>query len=400
MGNKSYINQRPFRILLTKQGFFENESITGEICIEPEQTIILSDVIIRLKMQEKWEYQVSKNHREYERNSQILMESTLNIGSILGISTDMKSLVPGQYHFPFTFPVINQIQPTFEYSSYIYVRFTVQAEAISSNIKLNAETLIIIKRGPSVLMSPLSFTSNINVHTWGLFDQGSTLLQVSYPKNNYIFGEIVPLNINVDNTKGKKNVIEIKVNFKRLVTLKRKTGKKMHTIKVKVYEKRYTFPVNSGMTNQTAITFPLTIPNNSFPYYGFSENPYSNNTNYSDFIPTIESVIISCQYYIKVSCYFDGFVTGGYRPAVNMPIVISHQVMNIQGPIVNNQKEMNQAIPIINQPLSNNPNEIYPVVNNNYNIGGADYDSAPPQPQMQPQPMVYDINQPVMYDKI
>ena len=75
-------------------------------------------------MHEKWEYQVSKDYREYEKNTQILMENTLNIGSLLGLSEDIKTLPPGQYHFPFTFPIINQIQPTFEYCAFIFVRYT------------------------------------------------------------------------------------------------------------------------------------------------------------------------------------------------------------------------------------------------------------------------------------
>ena len=40
------------------------------------------------------------------------------------------------------------------------------------------------------------------------------------------------------------------------------------------------------------------------------------------------SRILSCQYYIKPSCYFDGFVTDSYRPSVYMPIAISYQVAN------------------------------------------------------------------------
>ena len=230
----------------------------------------------------------------------------------------------------------------------------------------------------------------------GLFDQGSTVLQVSYPKNNYKFGDVMPLQISVDNTKGKKNVTKIKINFKRVVTLKRKTSKKYHHLKIKVFEKRYPFPVNSNTSNQTEIHFTLTVPNKAIPYYGFGANPYGNNiTNYCDFLPTVESLILTCEYYIKVSCYFNGFVTGGYRPAVKMPIAISHQVINEQIPMINNQIGMYP--PINNPPLPINNYQNYNGVSNINNVGNANVESAPPQPQKQ---MVVDINQPVMYDKI
>lgn len=63
----------------------------------------------------------------------------------------------------------------------------------------------------------------------------------------------MPLQISVDNTKGKKNVTKIKINFKRVVTLKRKTSKKYHHLKIKVFEKRYPFPVNTLVIKQKFI---------------------------------------------------------------------------------------------------------------------------------------------------
>lgn len=96
-----------------------------------------------------------------------------------------------------------------------------------------------------------------------------------------------------------------------------------------------------------------------------------------------------------MSCYFNGFVTGGYRPAVKMPIPISHQVINEQISMMNNQIGMYP--PINNPPLPINNYQNYNGVSSINNVGNANVESAPPQPQKQ---MVVDINQPVMYDKI
>ena len=61
MGNTNYINERPFRIILSKKSFLTNESITGEILIEPTETLVLSDVIIRLKKFERWSIKIGKS---------------------------------------------------------------------------------------------------------------------------------------------------------------------------------------------------------------------------------------------------------------------------------------------------------------------------------------------------
>ena len=45
--------QSPFiRIFLEKEMFYQDEPIKGEVWLEPQQTVILSDMIVRLKLQE------------------------------------------------------------------------------------------------------------------------------------------------------------------------------------------------------------------------------------------------------------------------------------------------------------------------------------------------------------
>ena len=172
-------------------------------------------------------------------------------------------------------------------------------------------------------------------------------MNVSYPSNNYRFGDIVPLTVRVDNTKGKKDVREIKVNLKRMITLMRKERNINFMRKQKVYEKYYSFNVNSNCSKQTEINFQLTEPDLEENY---NNSPYGNNvTNYNDLLPTVESLIISCRYYIKASCYFSSYVTDGYKPAVTMPIAISHQVNNNKAQIINNQNAHTNSVTLTNE---------------------------------------------------
>ena len=194
---------------------------------------------------------------------------------------------------------------------------------VSSNIPLNTENFVIVKRGPSILYSPLSFSSNKNIST--LFSQGVTELKVSFPSNNYKLGDVVPLTVSVDNLRGVKNVTLIKINLKRVVTFKLKNSNKKYVMKVKAYEEKNDFFVEKGKIKEDVVNFPLFVPKNKIPY-NFSKEIYK--TDNYNFLPTVESLLLSCQYYIKVSCYFGLFVSKENRPAVKMPIVISHQVMS------------------------------------------------------------------------
>ena len=48
---------------------------------------------------------------------------------------------------PFSFSTINQLQPTFEYEGNSYLRYIIEAWAVSSFIPLNTENFVIVKRG-------------------------------------------------------------------------------------------------------------------------------------------------------------------------------------------------------------------------------------------------------------
>ena len=99
-------------------------------------------------MEETWYYKVDEDS-DSATNTQILSKISLNIGSILGISSSqVKYLLPGKYIFPFSFPIINQLQPTFEYFSEVYLRYTIEAESVGLITHMKAEVPIIIKSIP------------------------------------------------------------------------------------------------------------------------------------------------------------------------------------------------------------------------------------------------------------
>lgn len=367
MGNNNnrYINEGPFRIVLNTQYFFGNQPITGEIWLDANQTVQLSDIIVSLKREEYWEYEKNEDATVSEKKYASLIEVPLNIGAQLGIASSVKALAPGQYRFPFIIQPQNAIQPSLECSSCAYVRYSIHAMIASPYINLQAETLIIIKAGPAILNSPLSFASNMNVYNWFFFKKGITALQVSFPTNNYRFGDLVPLTINVDNTQGKLNVKELKVNLKRIILYKNKHNNIKRTIKVKVCQTKYPFVVPSKGTNQTQIVFNLLAPVVNLNITGRYQHNFNDINNP---LPTTNCWLITCSYYIKVSCLFDSFVSVGCRPNVKMPIAITHQVLNQYIVQPNNQNQFYN-----NNPQINKPNDT--IITNNVD----NMESAPPQ---------------------
>ena len=360
MGNTNkcpYINEAPFRIVLDKEVYYGNEVITGEIIVEPQQTLLLSDIIIKLKLQEYWEHQIGDDTKEAETNTQIVEQKSINLGEFLGVFTEYKSLLPGEYHFPFQLDNKTLVQPSFEYPIYsdkAFLRYTVQAEVQSPYVQLKAEKIFIMKARPIILPTPLSYSSCMNVHNWGFFEKGTTIMKVSYPNNNFRFGDVCPLTVFVDNTRGELDVTEVKVSLVRLVTMKKIAKANQYPFKHSIFEQTFELKVKSKSSFQCSFAFQINDPHTA-PHYFMSYNPYEHITDFKQFLPTVDALTISCQYLLVVSCYFDSFVTEGYRPTVNMPITITHQLLNEYKAGENEDADLQKAIAESKEEINNVP---------------------------------------------
>ena len=85
-------------------------------------------------------------------------------------------------------------------------------------------------------------------------------------------------------------------------------------------------------------------------------------------MPSLNSSLLSCKYYIKVSCYFESFVTYISRPSVSLPIEITHQVMSdLEGQSEYNNTKMTfdnfNDFAIINNSADNSNVEAPPIQN-------------------------------------
>ena len=354
--------QSPFiRIFLEKEMFYQDEPIKGEVWLEPQQTVILSDIIVRLKLQEGWVYNETNDKVISEMNSVILSEMTLNIAKQLNITTQLISLSAGQFHFPFVLHSPGPIQPSFEHpfpNKRGYIRYTLQAETLSQYLKVNAENIVIIKSRPLVLNSPVMFSSCVNVHNWGFFQKGNTILNASYPSNNYRIGDVIPLTINVDNSRGLLDVIQLKIELLRKTTFTEINQAEKYPFEKVIFKQEYNFNVPSRTRNNFSCA--ITVRDTDLKAnYQEVYNPYPFIKDFNSLMPSVDSFTMKNEYSIKISCYFNSYVTHGYRPRVIMPLSITHQLLDDYRLEKKEQEDFENALKASQVEVQGNPQEVY-----------------------------------------
>lgn len=350
MDNINYRNEnfnKNTKILIietNKEYYFKGEIIEGNIILNCISNLTLNEISIALYSKENWIIQETSTIKYGEKNNQLLSKFDIGLNKILNNNKDINVLVPGRYIFPFQIQLPNYLQPSFEYpipNRAAYLRYLLESEIISNDIKTKSNIYILIKGSFILLRTPKIFSSVTNVHKWGMFDGGSTILKVSYKKNNFTIDEMIPLNIDIDNTRGKLKVKESKIRIIRTIQFSKpdKSSIEKYPLEKTIYSKVFwseVFPNSKrSFLFQTEIIDKDLI---DFNFFG-ENNPYPKIKDINILLPSIEGRIIKCDYRIQVSLYFDSFVTSGYRPRVCLPISIIHQFQEEDNNLSNIQNE-------------------------------------------------------------
>ena len=325
-----------------KEYYFKGEIIEGNIILDCISNITLKEITISFSQNESWLIQETSDIKYGEKNNQLLSKFDLGINKILNDNNEIKTLSPGRYIFPFKIELPKYLQPSFEYpiaNRSGYIRYILESEVISNSIKLSTRNYILIKAGIKRLMTPKSYNAVTNVHKWGIIDGGSTILKVSYKKNNYKIDEIAPLDVEIDNTRGKLKVSQCKIRVIRIIQFSRLNKASMEkyplekTILTKVFSAEV-FP-----NSKRNFLFGTELKDKDLLDYTYINaiNPYPNIKDINILLPSVEGGIIKCEYRLQVSVYFDNFVTANYRPRVSLPIVITHQYQEEDNSIIQNE---------------------------------------------------------------
>ena len=152
--------------------------------ISSQSQMILNDILLSFNLLENWISKSAENIDISEIYNETLISIYLDIKKQLRINTNLVSLSPGKFIFPFYFKIPKNVQPCFEYQTILTkasIRYTINAQVISPSIQAtSSKYIIILKSRPIFEKKNLSFTNSSNVHKWGLFDGGSTILNIIF----------------------------------------------------------------------------------------------------------------------------------------------------------------------------------------------------------------------------
>ena len=127
-------------IQFKKESYYEGQTVEGTIILEPKTNLVLNDILIKFKQSEYFVYVVDEKNTVSDINSQTFFEKRINAGEYLNMGSQMLSLTPNSYKFPFQFTLPKDIPPSFEYpfrNRRASVRYTFSAEILSPVILTN-----------------------------------------------------------------------------------------------------------------------------------------------------------------------------------------------------------------------------------------------------------------------
>ena len=324
--------QKQITIKLNKYDFFKGEIVEGAVLINTISSVVLNEIHLNLYLSENWSYPEGEPSMA-ELNNPILLTIKIGIGKILSINSNLINLNPGNYNFPFKFKLPDYLQPSFEYPKQGKkgsLRYILEAKLISPYVQGDGKAYIFIKSRPKILNCPLSYSSAANVHKWGMIDEGSTILKVSYQNSNYQMRGQIPITVEINNTRGKLQVKSVNVKAVRRVQFKKvqEAVVKFHLEDVMV-NKVFAVSVPPNTNSQT-YNYTVDLKEEKFTNFNYvgQSNPYPKLVDIAYAMPTTDGAAIKCDYFLVVTLSFTSFVTKGYVPKVIVPFTLTHQLQD------------------------------------------------------------------------
>ena len=325
------IMNRFLEISFNKSSYFPDELITGYVQLSSSTQIIINEITLSIYLLENWIELTSVPTGD--SNKKLLLSINLDIKKKLNIHTNLVSLIPGIFKFPFEFKLPVMVNPCFEFPAQEkkgYIRYSVDAQILSPYIQGATSTYIIFKSRPKMNNKdnkPL-YTSSIDIYKWGMISEGNTTLSASLYNNetNIKYGEIINFNVDIDNKNGKLVANEIKVVLMRKIDFKKISSNEIKdSINNDCAVQKFKTLVNPGEKKNFNFFINLKdMDKNTFDLKN-EKLPYTNINDISFFLPSLNSPIIDCTYTLRVTLYFDSFVQYKHRPRVYIPINICHQ---------------------------------------------------------------------------
>ena len=331
----SYGQNANVNLFFDKPYFFVGEFVKGTIEINTNTSISISGILIEIILTEHWKLKDSSNDdNKTMTNTKTIVTYNLDLKCLAKYKTkDNKFLLPyGITLVPFNFRFSEENNPSFEYplpGKRAFLRYSFRVNVKSPNISGNSSYYLCLISRP-IIQSEKLLTKSINQHIkkWKIFDKGDTILKISIPENNYKYDSRCDVTIEIDNTNGKVATKEFKIMLIRKIRFKNKMGEIKGNDDTNIVSERVRAIVEPKKKETFEYNLVLKEKEIYKKYnYLMETNPYDIEMNKINFyMPTINGSIISCNYEIKVSVYFNCFVAYNDRPRIIIPIYIVHQL--------------------------------------------------------------------------
>ena len=359
-------------IILNKPSYFVDEYIDGRVELNSSVQVVLNDILLSFNLLENWISKGNENNDIGDSNTTCILQMYLEIKKQLKINSNLVSLSPGKFTFPFLFKIPKAVICCFEYPTRMtsaYIRYSLSGQIISPYIQGNTSIYVLLKSRPVIQNKLLNYSASTNIRKWGIFKSGSTSLNIVLfnNKDSFASGEAININIIVDNTNGKLVAKQCKITIIRHIILKAKYGKIIKDFQDNCLTKTFDTHTNIKEKKEFPCSISLKDFDNSMLNHKEVKLPYVNITDINYFMPSVNSLIIECKYTLKGTLYFNNFIKHDDRPRIMIPIYLCHQSVEDYNKEVENYYK-NQSNINNNSQIYNNHNNLNQVSNSQINI--------------------------------
>jgi hypothetical protein len=169
------------------------------------------------------------------------------------------------------------------------------------------------------------------VKNFFFFDKGSSSVRAVFDKDSYNVGETAHVECFVDNTKCSKTIRCLKIKFRRLLK-----GKVSHCTEKCCDEtiiKREFGGMHKGQSGVIHLDCPIQLPKDterfihSLPHECLSHPSPDLDVLKMLAVPTVDSALIQCFYFMEIHIYYKGGLTTDKLKALSLPILVCRPIL-------------------------------------------------------------------------
>lgn len=339
------------QVLLEKNIFFPGEPIKGCLQIKSSKPINYGQILYQIKQTEYWNVKKYEHINFTKSSSDIIVNSMFNYQNLIGIP-----LAEG-ISLPFSILLPQYMIPSLEYSlvdrqAYIRTELIVRIQELN----LYAITFIVIQKPAAILNSPLILSSKRTTKILGLINLGNVEIEGSYPTNNFSFFGNIPLQVKINASTSRLKLKSVLVKLLRRI----KFLDHVKEDKYLIWDEELYHTTSNITTNNCSFDYNIVIlePEKIFNRYclGSSGLNITDKRQLINFLPSVTSSMISCEYFIKIEAEYNSSFHLSKNPVLEMPLSITHQSAD----------QTSQSICQMYQQVNQGLNQVNGVVNNNY----------------------------------